>query len=82
MIVWGGAQNSTFDTTGGLYNPRTNTWSAVSTVNAPPGKVDFGTVWTGSQMLVWGGQDPRGGPLQPDVEHVDADQPGQCRFRT
>jgi hypothetical protein len=24
------------------------------------GKVDFGTVWTGSQMLVWGGQDPRG----------------------
>jgi hypothetical protein len=51
MIIWGG----TSDTTGGRYNPTTNTWIATSTVNAPAGRAGPKAVWTGTEMIVWGG---------------------------
>ncbi len=47
MIVWGGGF-----TTGGRYNPAANTWSTMSTANAPSGGT---AVWTGSVMIMWGG---------------------------
>lgn len=59
MLIWGGMSGSfnggTFYNTGGLYDPATNTWQAISTINAPVGRVRHSTVWTGSQMIVWGG---------------------------
>src|SRR6059058_3196589 len=59
MIVWGGYY---FDNTntGGRYNPSTNTWIASSTINAPTARVEHTGVWTGSEMLVWGGIDDSG----------------------
>jgi N-acetylneuraminic acid mutarotase len=56
MIIWGGG-GPTFDTnTGGRYNPATNTWTATSTTNAPSARNWSSYVWTGSKMLIWGGQ--------------------------
>src|SRR2546422_323855 len=42
---------------GGRYDPISNTWRAVSSSNAPPGTSLGTAVWTGTQMLVWGGTD-------------------------
>ncbi|HET9481050.1 MAG TPA: MopE-related protein, partial [Candidatus Polarisedimenticolia bacterium] len=38
------------------YNPATNTWVHMSTLNAPEGRFNHPAVWTGSEMLVWGGE--------------------------
>src|SRR4029077_5520206 len=43
--------------TGGRYNPTTNSWTATSTANAPTGRDNHTAVWTGSEMIVWGGED-------------------------
>ena len=45
--------------TGGRYNPSTDSWTATSTTNAPAARVDHTAVWTGSEMIVWGGSDGR-----------------------
>ena len=58
MIVWGGnAGDDYYNTlnTGGRYDPSTNTWAAISSVNAPEGRWFHRAVWTGSEMIVWGG---------------------------
>ncbi len=60
MIVWGGGfvdSNSIFNpvNTGGRYNPGTNSWSATSLTNAPTARDNHTAVWTGSEMIVWGG---------------------------
>ncbi len=56
MIVWGGGIGgpSLFNT-GGKYNPGTDSWTATSTINAPSARVGHTAVWTGSEMIVWGG---------------------------
>jgi N-acetylneuraminic acid mutarotase len=59
MIVWGGldASGVTPLNTGGRYNPGTDSWIAISLTNAPSGRVRHTTVWTGSEMIVWGGEE-------------------------
>lgn len=53
MIVWA----STGDTSGGRYDPGTDTWKPMSTVNAPSPRFHDVAVWTGKEMIVWGGLD-------------------------
>ncbi len=59
MIVWGGYSDGSSDyylNTGGLYNPATDTWVATSTgANVPSARDDHTAVWTGTEMIVWGG---------------------------
>jgi N-acetylneuraminic acid mutarotase len=58
MIVWGGSDGSEFTrdpVTGGRYNPSTDSWTATSTVNVPAARYDHTAVWTGTEMIVWGG---------------------------
>jgi N-acetylneuraminic acid mutarotase len=60
MVVWGGSPaffTNTRLNTGGRYNPSTNAWTATATAGAPAGRDAHVAVWTGSQMLVWGGMD-------------------------
>jgi hypothetical protein len=51
MIVWGGQGV----TTGGIYDPATNGWTAMSASGAPGLRTGHTAVWTGSKMIVWGG---------------------------
>jgi N-acetylneuraminic acid mutarotase len=62
MIVWGGGYDSNggFYNTGGRYNPSTNSWTATSTTGAPLARIFHTAVWTGSQMIVWGGETGNG----------------------
>src|SRR6266566_3911263 len=56
MIVWGGTpDNVTYFNTGGRYNPSTDSWTATTLADAPSGRDHHTAVWTGSQMIVWGG---------------------------
>ncbi len=57
MIVWGGSPDggNSYLNTGGRYNPGTNSWAATSTTNAPTARASQTAVWTGSEMMVWGG---------------------------
>jgi hypothetical protein len=68
MIVWGGndltffGEGTRFDT-GGVYDPAANTWTSTSTVDAPSGRDQHSAIWTGTEMVVWGGQ--TGPPFTP-----------------
>ena len=57
MIVWGGqtTSNSYGDNTGGIYYPANDTWKPMSTLNAPTGRRQFTSCWTGKEFIVFGG---------------------------
>jgi hypothetical protein len=55
MIVWGGYDGTVYMNTGGRFNPGTNSWTAISTTNAPTVRGFHTAVLAGSQMIVWGG---------------------------
>src|SRR5438876_439290 len=65
MVVWGGNNSNGFPlNTGGKYSPSTDSWVATSTTNAPAARVLHTAVWTGNEMIVWGGNDNDGPPPQ------------------
>jgi N-acetylneuraminic acid mutarotase len=57
MIIWGGGSvlDGGYLNTGGRYDPITNSWTAISIGNAPAARLSHTAVWTGSEMIVWGG---------------------------
>lgn len=60
MIVWGGAV-SRLDVinTGARYNPSNNTWATMSnTTQTPSPRYTYSMVWTGTEVIVWGGGTP------------------------
>jgi N-acetylneuraminic acid mutarotase len=72
MIVWGGTISNGLSTgidptfnDGARFNPATGVWTPLPITNAPAGRYGHGSVWTGTEMIVWGGQgyDTAGGPV-------------------
>lgn len=61
MLVWGGAGGSIITpivtATGGRYNAAANSWANVPTLNAPAARTGHRAVWSGDEMLIWGGTD-------------------------
>ncbi len=59
MIVWGGfggrLGNDTNRDDGARYYPADNIWKPVTTEEAPEARFDHSAVWTGKEMLIWGG---------------------------
>jgi hypothetical protein len=67
VIVWGGKTTDgptavTFGD-GGRYNPATDTWTALPSSGAPSPRGEHTAVWTGTEMIIWGGVDNTGGVL-------------------
>ncbi len=58
MIIWGGRNNATgtYFNTGSRYNPITNSWITIPVPSGFAGRTDFAIVWTGNQMIIWGGK--------------------------
>ncbi|KAF0181711.1 MAG: Kelch motif protein [Limisphaerales bacterium] len=56
-IVWGGlnANESTFLGTGAMFDPVLNTWTPISTQNAPSARHEFQCIWLGDRMWLYGG---------------------------
>jgi hypothetical protein len=76
MIVWGGCLDGSCGATlntGARYNPASNIWTAISTAGAPSGRYTHSAVWTGNEMIVWGGQPATNtGALQSRNEYLTA----------
>ena len=67
MIVWGGCGTSvcyggdTFFDSGAKYDPASNSWTPITPSGAPQARGLHSAVWTGSEMIVWGGATAAGG---------------------
>jgi N-acetylneuraminic acid mutarotase len=61
MVAWGGCTGSpncnTPEGSGAAYDPDSDSWTAVSSTNAPSARYDHEAIWTGTEMIVWGGFD-------------------------
>lgn len=59
MIVWGGAVGSTTINTGGVYDPALDSWTTITTTNAPTRRWYHAAVWASNinKMIIWGGSD-------------------------
>jgi N-acetylneuraminic acid mutarotase len=57
MIVWGGVGSggTTYFNDGARYNPGGDAWTPVSLSGAPAARSQHTAVWTGTEMIVWGG---------------------------
>ena len=58
MLIWGGSfygPPSTVLNTGGGYDPESDSWRSISTNGAPSPRSAHNAVWTGREMIVWGG---------------------------
>jgi len=66
MIVWGGSANGDPNygqplNTGGLYDPLTKRWTSLPiSQGTPTARFDHTAIWTGTEVIVWGGRDRRG----------------------
>ena len=59
MVVWGGYTGDPYPDdldTGGRYDPTNDSWTPTATLGAPAPRAWHGTIWTGTQMIVWGGE--------------------------
>ncbi|HPA80916.1 MAG TPA: hypothetical protein PLS95_08905 [Thermoanaerobaculales bacterium] len=75
MVIWGGynVYLGQMYGDGARYSPATNSWSPVSGVSAPNSRFYHSAVWTGSEMIVWGGlnypsYDVSGGRYDPATD--------------
>ena len=64
MIVWAGGGDEPTDAggvesheagPGAAYNPTTDSWRMISSVGAPEARLENTAVWTGTEMIVFGG---------------------------
>ncbi len=76
MIVWGGCTASSqgscssYAATGASYDPATDTWSALPASGAPTARAWAASAWTGSSLLIWGGEG-QGGVTVNDGKILD-----------
>ena len=66
MIVWGGTSTANFGASGAVSTGArlsTTGWAQVSTTNAPSPRLHHTAVWTGTELVVWGGTSGANAPL-------------------
>ncbi len=75
FIIWGGYDGfiGQMYGDGARYNPATNTWKLTKPSGAPNARFWHTAVWTGSEMIVWGGEnyptyDLSGGRYNPATD--------------
>jgi len=63
MIVWGGYETvlGRSSNSGGRYDPTADRWTPTSSdADVPSPRISHEAVWTGTEMIVWGGYDDLG----------------------
>jgi hypothetical protein len=60
VLIWGGSPGTynNFFADGAAYSPETDRWRRIPTWT---GRLVGAEVWTGDQLIVWGGTVPTGG---------------------
>jgi hypothetical protein len=74
MIVWGGRAITSGSlpqpvNSGWRYHPGTGVATAFTGANAPSPRASAHAVWTGAEMIVWGGFDETGSPLNDGARY-------------
>jgi len=72
MIIWGGRANffpHDHASDGARYNPTTDSWTPMSTEGAPTPRSQFAAVWTGAELIVWGGETEGGVELNDGARY-------------
>lgn len=67
MIVWGGTTNTDFGASlgnGARYDPIARSWLPLPVAGAPSPRHGHTAIWTGTEMIVWGGDGSRLPPAQ------------------
>src|SRR5205823_6338342 len=76
MLIWGGFGGSgdqgAWLADGGRYNPTTRTWAPLTTDGAPSPRFGATAVWTGTEMIIWGGRSARGIPYADGARYEPA----------
>jgi N-acetylneuraminic acid mutarotase len=59
LLVWGGFSGGVFSPVddGGRFNKAASTWTPIAATGAPSPRGLHSAVWTGTEMVVWGGFD-------------------------
>jgi hypothetical protein len=77
MIVWGGVRApcdaypcEDLAADAGAYDPATDSWREID-IGPLSGRVDHTAVWSGREMIVWGGSSPGGAPGYRDGAAYD-----------
>jgi hypothetical protein len=67
LIVWGGYNGTERLRTGAIYDPTLNAWTTLYTSGAPTARMYHTGVWTGTKMIIWGGDgsNQEGGVYDP-----------------
>lgn len=62
LLVWGGdlGGGNAYSAGGAAYNPTTDQWQAIATFQAPTARASHTAVWTGTEMVIWGGSGTAG----------------------
>jgi hypothetical protein len=57
LIIWGGkiTAGASYASSGAMYHPASDLWDTVSTISAPAARGNHTAVWSGTEMIVWGG---------------------------
>jgi hypothetical protein len=78
MIVWGGSTPSLGGAlgTGARYDAASDAWAPVTTTGAPSPRDTHSAVWTGSEMIVWGGFTDSAGALGTGGRYAPPDHDG------
>ncbi|MDI3291513.1 hypothetical protein [Polyangium sp. 15x6] len=56
VLIWAGSSGGSPIAGGALYDPAMNKWSSMSTASAPNARTNTGWVWSGTEMLLFGGR--------------------------
>jgi N-acetylneuraminic acid mutarotase len=71
MIVWGGASlGDPF--TGGRYDPASDTWTSTNATRTASAREWHSATWTGTEMIVWGGEDRFTGTTNTGARYTPA----------
>ncbi len=71
MIIWDGynVHIGQLYGDGARYSPATDSWSPVAAAGAPDARCSHTAVWTGTEMIIWGGaNDSSGGRYDPATD--------------
>ena len=74
MIIWGGTTSGVPTATGARYQPAVGAapgvWTATTQTGAPSARSGHTAVWTGMQMIVWGGIDISGNSVASGAQYM------------
>lgn len=55
VIIWGGLSINGYSNDGAIYDPKTDKWTPLPTLNTMQGRDMHSVIWTSKELIIWGG---------------------------